>query len=55
MVEVARVIVARTTNQFPIALVGLGLIATIFWICAVTTLAFQGVWSVLKATALLSG
>jgi hypothetical protein len=50
MPEVARRIIARTADQFPITLVGLGLITTILWVGAVSVFAFGRVWSVLEIT-----
>jgi len=49
MTEIARLVVDRTTKNFPVILVGTGVIATIVWTCIVTVLAVDQVWSMLAA------
>ena len=48
MSEVARRVVGQTTKNFPILLVGIGLIATILWTSTVVALAVEQVWSMLS-------
>jgi hypothetical protein len=52
MTEVARRIIVRTTDYLPIALVGLGLIATILWVGSFAAITLKSLWS-LAAFALV--
>jgi hypothetical protein len=52
MAGIARRIIVRTTDYFPIALVGLGLIATILWVGSFAAITLKSLWS-LAAFALV--
>jgi hypothetical protein len=49
MSEIARRVVGQTTRNFPVILVGTGVIATVLWTCIVMALAVEQVWSMLAA------
>jgi hypothetical protein len=53
MSKVAHALIVQTTNHAPLALIGVGLIATVTWISAIAAFVFETVWSVLQASALL--
>jgi hypothetical protein len=44
----ARRIVGRLTKNFPIMLVGIGLITTILWVSTVMAVAVDQIWSVIS-------
>jgi hypothetical protein len=44
----ARRIVGRLTKNFPIMLVGIGLITTVLWVSTVVAVAFDQIWSALS-------
>ena len=48
MSKITRHVVGLTTENFPIVLVGTGVIATVLWTCIVTALAIEQVWSMLS-------
>ena len=48
MSKITRHVVSLTTENFPIALVGIGVIATILWTSNVMGLAVEQVWSMLS-------
>jgi hypothetical protein len=50
MSKIARHVVSLTTKNFPIILVGAGLIATILWTTTVMALAVERVWSMLSGS-----
>src|SRR6185312_16477065 len=50
MSKIARHVVSLTTKNFPIMLVGAGLIATILWTTTVMALAVERVWSMLSGS-----
>ena len=50
MSKIARGIIVQTTNHVPLALVGVGLIATVAWVSAVAGFT---VWSALQAAGLV--
>jgi len=39
--------VTRLSEFFPVALIGIGLVATAFWVGALTFAVFGGAWSIL--------
>jgi len=47
MSEIARRVIGQTTNNLPIVLVGIGVMATILWTGTVMALAVGQVWSML--------
>ena len=47
MSKITRHVVSLTTENFPIVLVGIGVIATILWTSTVMGLAVEQVWSML--------
>jgi len=49
MSKIARRVVGQTTKNFPVILVGTGVVATILWTCIVTAFAVEQVWSMLSA------
>jgi len=49
MSKIAAHIATRSTEFFPIALIGVGLIATTLWVGALVTVALNGAWSILSA------
>jgi hypothetical protein len=49
MSKIAAHIVTRSIEFFPIALVGIGLVATTLWAGSLMTIAFEGAWSILSA------
>lgn len=48
MSEIARRVVGQTTKNFPILLVGIGLMSTILWISTIVALAVERAWSMLS-------
>jgi hypothetical protein len=48
MPKIVRHVVGRTTVNFPILLVGIGLVTTILWVSTVMAFAIERVWSVLS-------
>jgi hypothetical protein len=48
MSKITRHVVGLATENFPVVLVGLGVIATILWTSTVMALAFERVWSALS-------
>jgi hypothetical protein len=52
MAGIARRIIVTATDHFPIALVGLGLIATILWVGSFAAITLKSLWS-LAAFALV--
>jgi hypothetical protein len=52
--ELVNRILIQAKGRFPLALVGVGLIATLLWISAVAAFAFGSIWSAaLQVTELL--
>jgi len=49
MSEIARRFIGQTTKNFPVLLVGIGLVSTVVWVSTVVVLAFERVWSALSA------
>ena len=48
MSEIARRVVGQTTKNFPILVVGIGLMSTILWISTIMTVAVERLWSMLS-------
>jgi uncharacterized protein (DUF697 family) len=47
MLKIAAHIVTRLSEFFPLALIGIGLVATASWVGAFTFAVFGGAWSIL--------
>ena len=47
MSKIAAHIVTRSSEFLPVALIGIGLVATAFWVGVLTLAVFGGVWSIL--------
>ena len=47
MSKITRRVIGQTTENFPILLVGIGLISTILWTSTIMALAVERVWSML--------
>ena len=49
MSKIVSNIADRSTKFFPVALVGMGLVATMLWAGTLVLVAFDGAWSILSA------
>ncbi len=47
MSKIAAHIVTRSSEFLPVALIGIGLVATAFWVGVLTLVVFGGGWSIL--------
>jgi hypothetical protein len=48
MSKIVAHIATRSTEFFPFALIGIGLIATTLWVGTLVLVAFDGAWSILS-------
>ena len=48
MSKITHRVIGQTTKNFPILLVGIGLISTILWTSTIMALAVERVWSMLS-------
>jgi hypothetical protein len=48
MSKITRRVIGQTAKNFPILLVGIGLMSTILWIGTIMALAVERVWSMLS-------
>lgn len=49
MSKIAAHISTRSTEFFPVALIGIGLVATALWVGGFILITIDGVWSILSA------
>jgi hypothetical protein len=49
MLKIVSNIADRSTKFFPVALVGMGLVATMLWAGTIVLVALDGAWSILSA------
>jgi len=47
MLKIAAHTVTRSIEFLPVALIGIGLVATAFWVSVLTLVVFGGAWSIL--------